>query len=466
MNCPNQSPLPSAADKVSGTVANVPIGSAPKAISELSVSAVGFPPLERAAPKIGCFLAANLISLENMRKLWAGAFVLTLLGASPVCDGASALEQWTYRTGAWPTDSSFNSVAYGAGRFVAVSQYFPGSIIVTSENGSGWTQVASPPVPSLTKLTYVHDRFIAHGNPELMLVSSNGLDWTSQVLSNSDGVSFWGAGYGDGRWVVAATKAVGGNDYHAVLWSSTNFTNWSVWESTNNAYCRGVAYGNGRFMAVGGLVGMDPTNRILISTDGQTWTPRGCPLGDILDVVFGQGKFVAVCSSASNRILTSADGETWTGHRAIDERVYISKLRFANGTFIAVGSSNQSQHTIVCSVDGTNWMTQLIGPRIGNYFLNDAAYGAGTFVGVGMPAAIVQSGNVAIPRFDRIELLSGDGIVLNIQGEIGRAYRLERSTNLSNWEKVSDYTNDLPLSRVHDPSGGASPLRFYRSSVR
>jgi len=66
-----------------------------------------------------------------------------------------------------------------------------------------------------------------------------------------------------------------------------------------------VAYGNGRFVAVGN------TATVIHSTDGRTWTPAATAFsGDQNNVVFTNGYFVA--SGASGSVRYSADGITWT----------------------------------------------------------------------------------------------------------------------------------------------------------
>ena len=81
-----------------------------------------------------------------------------------------------------------------------------------------------------------------------------------------------------------------------------------------------VAYGNGIFVAVGGIVDTSGYTSlppmIVTSPDGSTWTQRPVPIptGELNGVTYGNGMFVAVGYGPGYTpiILTSPDGATWT----------------------------------------------------------------------------------------------------------------------------------------------------------
>ena len=72
---------------------------------------------------------------------------------------------------------------------------------------------------------------------------------------------------------------------------------------------QGVAYGNGKFVAIG-------SNReAAYSSDGITWTRvnNALPVGDFYNWVggltFGKGKFLAIANTGD--VVYSFDGQTW-----------------------------------------------------------------------------------------------------------------------------------------------------------
>lgn len=99
------------------------------------------------------------------------------------------------------------------------------------------------------------------------------------------------------------------------IYRSTNARNWSVVhthlplpEGLNHAR---FAHGNNLWV-MGGTHNAGPTGEAFhVSTDfGQTWTARAVPeVGGILDIAFGQGKFVGV---GGDYVATTTDGINWT----------------------------------------------------------------------------------------------------------------------------------------------------------
>jgi hypothetical protein len=223
-----------------------------------------------------------------------------------------------------------------------------------------------------------------------------------------------------------------------------------------------VAYGNGRFVAVGSSYPTYPSSDVFTSRDGLNWTPHKSGYSGLFGIVYGGGQFVA--TTGSPLMLTSVDGETWTPHAITLTNTHFWGVGYGNGTYLAVGSVNDFQQVLARSRDGTNWQTQVIGPIMEDYSLDDATFGARTFVvvGIGGLHAIAQSSDVAVPSFAAIQRFNG-AAALDIEGEIGRSYRLQVSSDLKSWNNLLNYTNDAAVTRVTDGSAILEKVRFYRS---
>jgi len=79
------------------------------------------------------------------------------------------------------------------------------------------------------------------------------------------------------------------------------------WTSDGSGYgCRGIAYGNGQFVAVGAT--------IQTSADGANWTSHPNNLAQLYGIAYGNGQFVAVgtVGYGYGAVITSTDGVTWT----------------------------------------------------------------------------------------------------------------------------------------------------------
>lgn len=83
-----------------------------------------------------------------------------------------------------------------------------------------------------------------------------------------------------------------------------------TWQETGtyfDGHLRGIAAGDGRFVAAGhtwgGGQGITTT-----SVDGQSWTPMASSAGELWSIAFGAGTFVA---AGPQRCARSTDGESW-----------------------------------------------------------------------------------------------------------------------------------------------------------
>lgn len=160
---------------------------------------------------------------------------------------------------------------------------------------------------SLQDVLYAGGRFVAVGRVGAVLCSPTGETWTSTSLSGGD---FLGVCYGDGRyvavggvWDVSLGRAVG---------LAVSFVDGSVLQKQvvppGAAPLNAVAYGAGRFVAVG------TGGAIYVSTDGVTWGEAvSGTTDDLLAIRYADGQFVAVGNNG--RLLTSADGLSW-GNRS------------------------------------------------------------------------------------------------------------------------------------------------------
>jgi len=247
---------------------------------------------------------------------------------------------WTRRSGAV---STVNSIAFGNGTFVAVTQ---NGAIATSPHGTTWTQRTNP-VTGASVLNWV-----TFGNGIFVAVGLNGL-----ILTSSDGIT----------WTQRTNPVAGG---------------------TAGLNC--VAFGNGTFVACGSRGGVvvvgEPQGVVLTSPNGITWTQQQNLANQLTRVAFGNGTFVAL-SGVINSILTSSNGTTWTSASWSGQTATFVGVGFGNGTFV-VGANNG---ILITSPNGTNW-TQRTHP-MGEIRWNDVGFGDGTFAVVGAGGYIIRSSN-------------------------------------------------------------------------
>lgn len=82
---------------------------------------------------------------------------------------------------------------------------------------------------------------------------------------------------------------------------SVDAQNWTEVATPYSLVLRGVAYGNGKFIAVGSELYSGSTAVSVCSTDAETWEAMAMPTSSIWNAIaYGDGSFVALTSAAAN----------------------------------------------------------------------------------------------------------------------------------------------------------------------
>ena len=164
----------------------------------------------------------------------------------------------------------------------------------------------------------------------------------------------------------------------------------------------GVAYGNGRFVAVG------DNGSIVTSSNGLDWVLNPSGVSNQLNtIIFAAGRFVA--GGSSGLILWSDDGLSWsTGSfpqpSDVDTIGFGVGTNFPDGLFVSVSSTNAfpgspRNATVITSSNGINWAItpafvagSIFGPYRSIASGNDRLVASGTATpGTPSPVAIVST---------------------------------------------------------------------------
>jgi hypothetical protein len=129
-----------------------------------------------------------------------------------------------------------------------------------------------------------------------------------------------------------------------------------------------VVYGNGKFVAVA-----ENSSVAVYSENGVTWNETTMPASaQWKSVVYGNGKFVAI-AYGTDVAAYSTDGITWI-ETTMPSSTNWQAAAFGNGTFIAVAFSS---YRAAYSTDGVNWTETTLPSSVAWYC---ASFGNNTFV--------------------------------------------------------------------------------------
>ena len=233
--------------------------------------------------------------------------------------------------------------------------------------------------------------FVAVGQNGMRISSAEGATWKNLEIGK-EGEIYRAAAFGAGRFV-----AIGTFGYGEIVYAST--ADGTKWEARKKAKSganapRGIAYGNGTFIAFGG----DSTSVgaakpfVSFSKDGVEWEENTPIAGKYLlrRMVFGKDTWVGV--GDRGRIAASPDGKQWTdaeGTKPIDT---LADVAFGNGVFVGVGLHGLRR----ASADGLQWQEPIRGQE--GEHLNSVVFTGKQFVAVGAGATYTSADGKAWQR--------------------------------------------------------------------
>ena len=232
----------------------------------------------------------------------------------------------------------FNCVAFGAGVFVAVKNS-SGDAPIYSSDGQHWN-TGSGISSSLWNVCYGGGRFVAVGD-NYAAYSEDGKTWTPASTPPEGMDGFTGVCYGNGKFVAVERQVISVSE------------DGDVWEMAlqgggEDNFLK-PAFGNGVFSVVG-------NNLCLYSADGVDWEAGSdAPQGFCNSVAFGGGRFVAIDASTGN-VYISTNGSSY---QAASNGVGItvdSALVYANGAFWAAANGGSQLRV---SPDGESWSNSI-----------------------------------------------------------------------------------------------------------
>jgi hypothetical protein len=252
----------------------------------------------------------------------------------------------------WGATETSSAMTCGNGTFLTVGpdlrQQFNGQYMAaTSADGTNWTYTRLPGTDtSYSCVAFLNGQFFA-GNWGVFTGTSiykttDGTSWT-KIQSLANNLTLHGFAYGNGKYVVVGGVIFNPGGARAAYASSTDGTTWTEQSNLPETACwTGVAFGKGTFVAVSNGMGNPPTdsNLAATSTDGVEWTPRTLPAtAKWTGVKYRCGMFVCTAYD-SNIAAKSEDGINWTIINLPSSDKWAG-IEYGNGTFAVHAESTQ-----------------------------------------------------------------------------------------------------------------------------
>jgi hypothetical protein len=313
---------------------------------------------------------------------------ITIAAGSSGGSGNGEPTAWTAVNVSNLFDDTFNNItgiAYGNNKFVA-----GGSVgkMAYSTDGITWQAVGDSKfgTNNILVVAYINNKFFAGGQNGKMAYSSDGITWEAIGDSTFGTGAFNGINtiaYGNNKyvaggqsgkmatssdgitWQTASSSIFGTDNINAIVFyngkffalsangngvmaTSTDGANWTrVTDNKIDSPIYGIAYGNGKYVAVG------LNGKMEYSSDGVSWTliPAGTGAGtsnvgtsgSLFAIAYGNNKFVAV--GFAGVMNYSSDGITWTAVTNNTFDVRINSIAWGNNKFVVVGLNGKMAYS-------------------------------------------------------------------------------------------------------------------------
>lgn len=333
-------------------------------------------------------------------------------------------------------------ISHGNGVFVATVRRPEAAHSLTSTDGKTWVRRRVDWAGS-TSIRHVGNLFISTGVLGSILTSPDGTDWTEhpQPTSSPFGTYAYGAGY-------YVQVGPGG-----AIATSPDTIAWTQRTAPSTTALTAITYGPAGFVAFG-------TNKALFSNSGVLWSEQTGIREGISRARYENGRYVAVGKTS---ISESTDGLTWTvtPMKGLKTGAIISNMARAGDRRVAVGSTlvNLSPPKygsyVTTSTDGENW-TECTTPDV--EAVDDVLHDGTRFVAIGTTGLLTSTDGISWTAIRPESIATGSLIAFD-----GRRYvaavsnrrALFYSDDLSSWTETS-----LPADIASNTTVGFEALTF------
>ena len=180
------------------------------------------------------------------------------------------------------------------------------NVILYSEDGMNWTKTAVEDVNSDWEVVYLSDRYYLLGKEtDIAFYSETGAEWTKVLLKYC---ANWAGGWKqDGIETTLSTYNLFAQNLGMIEYSydGTYFYKMSDVEE--------ILYGNGMFVVIDRALDKNGESVIYYTHDLKSWqTSRPKLNGKLIDLAYGDGRFMLITTRAANFAFESTDVVNWS----------------------------------------------------------------------------------------------------------------------------------------------------------
>ncbi len=233
---------------------------------------------------------------------------------------------------------SENSFPSDASRSPVGSSVFEqlGSVTTPNRVNAGLQTPASVPATPKAQVSG-NGRSVTLGADGKLRCSADGIEWSPAYLPVESFLR--GVAFGNGQFVAVGGSYATGT---SVILTSVNGRSWNLAANPYKQVLHAVTYSGGRFIAVG------VNGTILTSKSGQRWQKQNSGTDATLAAV-ASGNGVCVIGGDDGLMLSSRDTLVWTRQISGTSR-YVGQIAFDHERFVATTGNSQ-----LTSIDGARW---------------------------------------------------------------------------------------------------------------
>jgi hypothetical protein len=199
------------------------------------------------------------------------------------------------------TGNYYYSLIYAQNKFLGVSSDGTNRVIYSEDLGRTWETAIASSMSSWRSVTYGNGLYVAVANAGVnrIMISSDGINWNNSVAPT---ISTWiSVAYGDGLFVAVASSG------QQRIMSSADGINWTSYTYAFKSW-NSIAYGNGFFVAIS----TDGYSLKIPSTNTNDWILTASPETNLRNLTFTSfdNYFYAITPTTA---IKSADGISWIG---------------------------------------------------------------------------------------------------------------------------------------------------------